>query len=58
MADLNFMFMILFVAVLSALGMANIIQAPSSQNTTSDRMIGLLYIIGATGLIVYKISNP
>jgi len=52
------MFMILFVAVLSALGMANIIQAPSSQNTTSDRMIGLLYIIGATGLIVYKISNP
>jgi len=58
MADLSFMFMLLFVAVLAALGVANIVQAPSSQNTTSDRMIGLLYIIGAAGLIVYKIQNP
>lgn len=58
MADLSFMFMLLFVAVLTALGVANIVQAPSSQNTTSDRMIGLLYIIGAVGLIIYKIQNP
>jgi hypothetical protein len=58
MADLNFMFMILFVAVLTALGVANFVQAPTSQNTTSDRMIGLLYIIGAAGLIAYKIQSP
>ena len=52
------MFMILFVAVLTALGVANFVQAPTSQNTTSDRMIGLLYIIGAAGLIAYKIQSP
>ena len=55
MADLNFMFMLLFVAILSALGVSNFVQ---SDGKMSNNMIGLLYIVGAIGIVIYKVQNP
>ena len=57
MYDLNFMFMVLFVLILMALGISNFVQA-KDKHTMSDNFFGLLYIIAALALIVYKIQNP
>jgi hypothetical protein len=56
MADLNFIFMVLFVMILMALGIANFVQAKSDRKM-SDNFFGLLYIIAALALILYKIQN-
>jgi len=56
-SDLAFMF--LLVLILGALGVSNFVEASSKgQNQMGQRFFGLLYIIFALGLIVYKISNP
>ena len=55
MIDLNFMFMLLFVAILMALGIINFIQEKDSK---INNMIGLLYIVGALGIVIYKIQTP
>jgi len=57
MYDLNFMFMVLFVLILLALGISNFVQA-KTERKMSDNFFGLLYIIAALALIVYKIQNP
>jgi hypothetical protein len=52
-------FMVLLVLILGALGVSNFVEASSKdQNQVGQRFFGLLYIIFALGLIVYKISNP
>lgn len=52
-------FMILLVLILGALGVTNFVEASSKgQNRMGQRFFGLLYIVLALGLIVYKISNP
>ena len=56
MADLNFMFMLMFVAILMALGISNFVQAKADRKM-SDNFFGLLYILAALALIVYKIQN-
>jgi len=56
-SDIAFMF--LLVLILGALGVSNFVEASSKdQNQVGQRFFGLLYIIFALGLIVYKISNP
>ena len=52
-------FMILLVLILGALGVSNFVEASSKgQNQMGQRFFGLLYIVLALGLIVYKISHP
>ena len=52
-------FLVLLVLILGALGVSNFIEANSKgQNQMGQRFFGLLYIVLAIYLIVYKISNP
>jgi len=51
-------FMALFLLVLSSLGIANFVESTNSQAKTGQQFFGLLYILMAVLLIVYKIQNP
>jgi len=51
-------FMALFLLVLSGLGIANFVESTNSQAKTGQQFFGLLYILMAVLLIVYKIQNP
>ena len=52
-------FMILLVLILGALGVSSFVEASSkSQAKMGQRFFGILYIVLALGLIVYKISHP
>jgi hypothetical protein len=56
-ADVGFLF--LLVLILGGLGTSNFVEASSKgQNQLGQRFFGLLYIIFALGLILYKISTP
>jgi len=57
MYDLNFMFMVLFGMILLALGVSNFVQA-KTDGKMGNNFFGLLYIIAALALIIYKIQNP
>ena len=52
------LFMVLFLLVLAGLGVANFVESSSDQAKTGQKFFGLLYIIMALLLIVYKIQNP
>jgi hypothetical protein len=59
MPDFNLAFLVLMVLMLGALGVSNFVEASSkSQGQMGQRFFGLLYIVLALGLIIYKISNP
>lgn len=61
MADskLDLAFMVLLVLILGALGVTNFVEAgKQSDNKMGRRFFGLLYILFAAGLVLYKISNP
>ena len=49
--------MVLFLLVLAGLGVANFVESSSDQAKTGQKFFGLLYIIMALLLIVYKIQN-
>jgi multisubunit Na+/H+ antiporter MnhG subunit len=51
-------FMALFLLVLSSLGFANFVESTNSQAKTGQQFFGMLYILMAVLLIVYKIQNP
>jgi hypothetical protein len=52
-------FMVLLVLILGALGVSNFVEAGTQSDTKMGRrFFGLLYIMFALGLIVYKISHP
>lgn len=51
-------FMALFLLILSALGVANFVESTNRQAKTGQKFFGLLYILMAVLLIVYKIQNP
>jgi len=52
-------FMVMLVLILGALGVSNFVEASSKgQNQLGQRFFGLLYIVLAIYLIVYKISHP
>ena len=51
-------FMALFLLVLSGLGVANFVESTNSQAKTGQQFFGLMYILMAVLLILYKIQNP
>lgn len=56
-ADFNLLFLVLFVMLLTALGITNMIASKTQQYAKPGQMyFGLLYIIGALILVVYKIN--
>jgi hypothetical protein len=58
-ADFNMFFFVIFVILLAALAIANMVAAQSTQYRKPGQMyFGLLYMVGAIILIVYKINNP
>lgn len=57
-AGFNMLFLVLFVALFTALGITNMIASRTQQYAKPGQMyFGLLYVIGALILIVYKINN-
>jgi hypothetical protein len=57
MADFNTAFLVLFVLILGALGVSNFVEASAkSQSKPFQNYFGLLYLLMAIGLVVYKIS--
>ena len=59
MANFNVAFLALFVLILGALGVSSFVEAGTKdQATPYQRYFGLLYILMAIGLVIYKISNP
>ena len=59
MADFNLAFLVLLVLVLSALSIANFVESQSKgRRQVGQAFFGLLYLVFAVGLIVYKIQTP
>jgi len=53
------LFFVLFVLLFLALALTNMISARSKQYSTPGQMFfGLLYLIGAVVLVLYKMNNP
>lgn len=57
-SNAELLFMVLFLLVLSALGVANFVESSNNQAKTGQKFFGMLYILMAVMLIVYKIQNP
>ena len=57
MQDLNTQFLMVFIALFGALGIANMIEGRKSQKYMAQPMFGLMYILAAVGLILYKIKS-
>jgi hypothetical protein len=51
------LFMALFLMVLSGLGVANFVESTNDQAKPGQKFFGMLYILMAILLIVYKIQN-
>lgn len=57
--NFNMIFFVLFVLLLGALSISNLIAAQSPKFRQPGQMyFALLYMVGAIVLIVYKINNP
>lgn len=59
MEDFNMIFFVLFVLLFMALALTNMIASRSKQYSTPGQVFfGLLYLIGAVVLVLYKMNNP
>ena len=58
MATFDLAFTILLVLILSALGVSNFVESTQSRQKPYQQFFGLLYLIAAIGLVLYKIANP
>ena len=53
------LFFVLFVLLLSALAITNMVASRTQQYAKPGQMyFGMLYLIGAVILVVYKMNNP
>jgi hypothetical protein len=57
-SNAEILFMVLFLLLMAGLGVANFVESSGSQAKTGQKFFGLLYILMAVMLIVYKIQNP
>lgn len=57
-ADFNTIFVYLFIAMFAALGVTDMVEAKKESQFTGQPFFGLMFIIGAIALILYKIKSP
>ena len=57
-SNAELLFMVLFLLVLSGLGVANFVESSGSQAKTGQKFFAMLYILMAVLLMMYKIQNP
>jgi hypothetical protein len=58
-ADFNMLFFVLFVLLFMALAITNMVASRSQQYAKPGQMyFGMLYLIGAVILVIYKMNNP
>lgn len=56
--DFNTIFVFLFILVLGALGITDMVESRKNAQHPGQAFFGLLYLVGATGLILYKMKSP
>ena len=57
MVDFNTIFVLLFIGLMAALGVANFVEARKTPQTPGQPFFGLLFLVAATGLILYKMKS-
>lgn len=58
MADFNTIFVFIFIGLMAALGVSSMIESRKSPpQTPGQAFFGLLFLVGATGLILYKMKS-
>ena len=55
--DFNTVFVVLFILLLGALGVADMVESRKSSQQVGQPFFGLLFLVGAVGLILYKIKS-
>jgi uncharacterized membrane protein YidH (DUF202 family) len=59
MADFNLAFLILFVLVIGALSIASFVDGSRKAPSQPYQMyMGIVYLMIALGLVVFKVANP
>jgi uncharacterized membrane protein YidH (DUF202 family) len=57
MVDLNFMFMIAFMALIMGLAVANFVEATQDRQKKYQNYFGIMYLMIAVALVVLKIQD-
>jgi len=57
MVDFNTIFVFLFIALMAGLGVANFVEARNTPQMSGQPFFGLLFLVAATGLILYKMKS-
>jgi hypothetical protein len=57
MVDFNTIFVLLFIALMGALGVADFVEARNTPQTPGQPFFGLLFLVAALGLILYKMKS-
>ena len=57
MVDFNTIFVFLFIDLMAGLGVANFVEARKTPQMSGQPFFGLLFLVAATGLILYKMKS-
>ena len=57
MMDFNTIFVFLFIALMAGLGISNMVESRKMPQTPGQPFFGLLFIVGAMGLILYQMKS-
>jgi dipeptide/tripeptide permease len=57
MVDFNTIFVLLFIGLMAGLGVANFVEARKTPQMPGQPFFGLLFLVAATGLILYKMKS-
>lgn len=57
MLDFNTIFVFLFIAMMAALGVADMLEARKNPAHVGQPFFGLLFLVAAVGLILYKMKS-
>jgi hypothetical protein len=57
MMDFNTIFVFIFIAMMAALGVADMLEARKNPAVPGQPFFGLLFLVAAVGLILYKMKS-
>ena len=55
--DFNTIFVFIFIALMTALSVAHFVEARKTPQTTGQPFFGLLFMVAAIGLVLYKMKS-